>query len=312
LALYPGVMAGTTYRRPDSLESLLRLLHDEGDGAKVLAGGQSLIPLVSLGLAQPRLLLDINFLPRQLPGFDDARLDHGWASVGPLVRHHQLEAASLGAILHSPLLPAAARLIGHPAIRTRGTFLGSLAHADPAAEWPAVAVALDAQLRLVSARGERWVGAGDFFIGPLTTQLRPDEVLLEARWAAAPPRSGAAVQELTYRHGDYAIVGVAAQVSLDADGAIAGARLALFGVGDTPVRATAAEAGLRGGGTGGFAAAAAAAQAAADPASDATASAAYRQEMIGVLTLRALEEAYARARAAIGADEPGLVGPAPT
>jgi carbon-monoxide dehydrogenase medium subunit len=249
--------------------------------------------MISLGLARPRLLLDLN----RLPGLDYARCDDEWVVIGPLARHRALEHADPALAEAAPLLPAAGALIGHAAIRNRGTFLGSLAHADPSAEWPAVAVALDAELVLLSRRGERTVSAADFFLGPLTTVVEPDEVLREARLPRAPARTGASVQELTYRHGDYAVVGVAAQLSLADDGTISRAHLGLFSVGFTPIRPAAAEQALIGGGPDVFAEAAREAQAASEPASDATASAEYRREMVGVFTRRALEEAYQRARA---------------
>ncbi len=286
-------MPGFTYLRAETLEQVLALLRTEGDGTKLLAGGQSLVPMITLGLVEPRLLVDLN----RLPGLDYARVDDGVVAVGPLARHRALERTDPALAAAAPLLPLAARLIGHAAIRTRGTLLGSLAHADPAAEWPAVALALGAELRLASARGERRLPADAFFLGPLTTALEPDELLLEARWPAAPPRTGAAVQELVYRYGDFAIVGVAAQLSLGTDGAIAAAHLGLFGVAGTPVRARTAEQALLGAGPEAFAAAAREAQAAAEPASDATASADYRREMIAVFARRALAEAYARAEA---------------
>jgi carbon-monoxide dehydrogenase medium subunit len=284
-------MSAFTYLRAESLDQVLTLLQAAGDGVKLLAGGQSLVPMITLGLVEPRLLVDLN----RLPGLDYARVEDGAVVVGPLARHRMLERADRALAAAAPLVPPAARLIGHAAIRTRGTFLGSLAHGDPAAEWPAVALALGAELRLASGRGERWLPADEFFLGPLTTALEPDELLLEARWPAAPPRTGAAVQELVYRHGDFAVVGVAAQLSLGADGTITEAHLGLFGVDGTPLRPRAAEQALVGGRPAAFASAAAEAQAAAQPASDATASADYRREMIAVFVRRALAEAYQRA-----------------
>jgi carbon-monoxide dehydrogenase medium subunit len=289
-------MAGFSYRRPASLDEALALLREAGDDAKLLAGGQSLVPMLSLGLVAPRLLVDVN----RLPGLDYARVEDGMeggaVAVGPLARHRLLERCAPALAAAAPLLPLAAVHIGHQAIRTRGTMLGSLAHGDPAAEWPAVALALGAELRLARAGSERRVAAADFFLGPLTTDLGPEELLVEARWPVAPPRSGAAVEELAYRHGDYAVVGVAAQVSLAADDTIAAAHLGLFGVDATPIRPRAAEELLVGSGPAAFAAAGQAAQAAVDPASDATASAAYRREMAAVFVRRALASAYARAR----------------
>jgi carbon-monoxide dehydrogenase medium subunit len=277
-----------------SLDEALALLANGDADTKLLAGGQSLVPIISLGLAQPNALIDLN----ALPDLGYARVEGESVAIGPLARHRTLERADSDLAAAAPLLPRAGGLIGHAAIRNRGTFLGSLAHADPAAEWPAVALAVEAELRLVSQRGERTVAAADFFSGPLTTVLEPDEMLLEARWPVAAPRTGASLLELTYRHGDYAVVGVAAQLSLTEDGAISRARLALFSVGPTPLRAVSAEEALLGAGPEAFADAAHQAQTVAQPESDATASAAYRRDMVAVYTRRALAEAYERARGA--------------
>jgi carbon-monoxide dehydrogenase medium subunit len=284
-------MPGFRYHRPETLEHALELLGRGDEGTHILAGGQSLIPMISLGLAQPRALVDLN----DLPGLDYARCTDNLVAIGPLARHRAFEYASPDMARAAPLLPLAARFIGHSAIRNRGTFLGSLAHADPAAEWPAVALALDAELVVASVRGERTLRAADLFIGPLTTVLEPGELLREARLAVAPARTGASVQELVYRHGDYAVVGVVAQLSRAEDGTLTRAHLGLLSAGSTPLRAEVAERMLVGAGPQAFADAAGAAQEAADPTSDVTASANYRREMIGVLVRRALEEAYARA-----------------
>jgi aerobic carbon-monoxide dehydrogenase medium subunit len=287
-----GTLPGFQYRRPETLDEALHWLAQGDEDTKILTGGQSLVPMISLGLARPRVILDLN----RLPGLDYARCEDDRVAIGPLARHRALEHADAALADAAPLLPAAGVLIGHAAIRNRGTFLGSLAHADPSAEWPAVALALDAELVLVSRRGERTVSARDFFLGPLTTVVEPDEVLREARLPRAPAGTGASVRELTYRHGDYAVVGVAAQLSLAEDGTISQAHLGLFSVGSTPIRASVAERALVGRGSGAFAEAARQAQIASEPVDDATASAEYRREMVGVFTRRALEEAYQRAR----------------
>jgi carbon-monoxide dehydrogenase medium subunit len=292
------IVPGFEYRRPETLDEALDLLAQGDEGTKILTGGQSLVPMISLGLAHPRTLVDLN----RLPDLDYARCQGDRIVIGPLARHRDLEQAAPALAEAAPLLPAAGALIGHAAIRTRGTFLGSLAHADPSAEWPAVALALGADLVLVSRRGERVVQAADFFLGPLTTVIEPDELLREARLPRAPARTGASVQELTYRHGDYAVVGVAAQLSLAEDGTLGQAHLGLFSVGFTPIRPIVAERALIGAGPEAFADAAREAQAASEPATDATASAEYRREMVGVFTRRALEEAYRRALAASPSD----------
>jgi aerobic carbon-monoxide dehydrogenase medium subunit len=287
-------MGAFVYRRPQAVDEVLELLGDGDPDVKILAGGQSLIPAISLGLAQPRVLLDIN----RIPELDYARIEAGEVVIGPLVRHSQLEKPDPELRRAAPLFPLAAELIGHAAIRNRGTFLGSIAHGDPSAEWPAITVALDATLRLRNRRGERTVSARDFFVGPLTTAFEADEMLCEARLPRASGRTGAAVKELTYRHGDYAVVGVVAQLVLDKHQEIASASVTLFSVGPTPARASDAEKLLIGGGPERFEAAADSARAAADPVSDSTASAQYHREMVGIMVQRALAEAFEHARTA--------------
>jgi carbon-monoxide dehydrogenase medium subunit len=283
----------TAYHRPERLDEALALLDEHGFDAKVLAGGQSLIPMMSAGLAAPEHLVDVN----RLPGLDTLAVVDGELRIGALVRHRALEHAAGAVAAAAPLLPAAARWISHEAVRNRGTMLGSLVHADPSAEWPAVALATGARLRLVRAGGERWVPAGELFLGPLTADVEPEELAVELRLPVAPPRTAAAVRELAYRDGDYAVVGVAAQISLDERGAVADARVALFGVDATPVRAAGAESLLLRGGPGALEAAAAAAGEAVNPGSDATASAGYRREMVPVFVRRAVAEALERASA---------------
>lgn len=278
-----------TYHAVGSIDEALDVLGAHGDDAKVLAGGQSLIPMISLGLARPTHLVDIG----RIPGLGG--LTHnGEVRIGPLVRHSELEVPPASIDRAAPLLAAAAPRIGHDAIRNRGTFVGSLAHGDPAAEWPAVAVALDALIDVRSAAGDRTVDAASFYVGPLTTVLAADELVVGARLPSAAPATGAAVLERAYRHGDYAVVGVAAQVSLGANDALDDVRLALFGVGATPIRARAAEDVARSGPPA-FGAAGQVAAAESDPVSDATASADYRRRMVAVFVRRALEQAHGRA-----------------
>jgi carbon-monoxide dehydrogenase medium subunit len=280
-----------TYLRADGLEHALEVLAAADDDLKVLAGGQSLIPMMNLRLARPDRLLDIG----RLDELSGARIDHDTVRIGALVSHRDLERSGPELARAVPLLAEAAPHIGHAAIRERGTFGGSLAHGDPAAEWPACALALDATLVARSARGERRLPADGFFVGPLTTVLEPDELLVAVELPAASSGTGAAVEELAYRHGDYAVVGIAAQVVARASGEVDDARIALFGVDATPVRARAAEAILRADGMAVLDAAAAAAAAACDPSSDVTASAEYRRRMVAVFTRRALERAWERA-----------------
>ena len=213
-----------------------------------------------------------------------------------MVRHRRLERDPEVA-RRAPLLALTAPFIAHPQIRNRGTVGGSLAHADPAAELPAVAVALDARLRLVRAGGERWVAARDFFVGLLATDLGADEILVEVALPPAPPRTGWSFQEVARRHGDYAQVGVAARVTLDASGAVDSARLVYLSVGDVPVVAERAAAALAGAPPGAEAIAAAAeiAGGEVDPTGDIHATADYKRHLARVLARRALSEATERA-----------------
>ena len=284
------------YAAPATVEEATDLLKEHGEDARPLAGGQSLIPLMSLRLARPSVLVD-------LAGVDSltAIAAHdGGVSIGAMVRERAAERSDLVS-QRAPLLTAALPLIGHPAIRSRGTIGGSLAHADPSAELPAVAVALDAELVARSSdRGERVIPAADFFTGYFTTALEPDEVLTEVRLPAPGPRTGAAFEEAARRHGDFATVGVAAVVQLaDGGGSVAGARIVLTGVSDTPVRAAAAEAALSGAAPGEQAWGEAAALATADlsPPADLHGTSAYRRHVAGVLIRRALAAAADRARA---------------
>jgi carbon-monoxide dehydrogenase medium subunit len=287
-------VAGTRYHRPERLEEALALLDEHGLDAKALAGGQSLIPMINAGFLAPEHLVDLN----HLPGLDGVAIEDGTVRIGALVRHADLERAAAELAAAAPLLPAAARWISHDAVRNRGTLLGSLVHADPSAEWPAVALAADARILLVRRGGERWVPASELFLGPLESDVEPVELAVEARLPAAPPRTGVSVQELAYRSGDYAVVGVAAQVSLDRAGAIAEVRTALFGVGATPIRPHQAESALLAAGPAGIGEAARMAAASVNPISDATASAGYRREMVPVFFARAIRQALDRAATA--------------
>jgi aerobic carbon-monoxide dehydrogenase medium subunit len=284
-------VSGLAYWRAETLDGALALLAARGSEAKPLAGGQSLIPMMSAGFVTAEILVDIN----AIPGLDHTTVEDGVVRIGALVRHRTLELdAQLRAAF--PLFPAAARLIAHVPIRNRGTFAGSLVHADPAAEWPAVALATGAEIRLVSRRGERVVPARDFFIGPLAADIEPDELAVEVRLPVVPARTGVAVRELTYRTGDYAVVGVVVQVSLDEVGGVSDCRVALFGVNGTPVRAADAEVAVQTGGIEHIDDASELAASAANPQSDATASAEYRRDMIRVFCRRALRAAIVDAR----------------
>jgi carbon-monoxide dehydrogenase medium subunit len=285
-----------TYHRPGSLYEALALLGEHGDEAKVLAGGQSLVPLLSLRLAHPLHLVDINRLNGQLTQIAD---QDGGLTIGALVRQRSAE-RSPTVEQRCPLLAEALPLIGHSQIRNRGTICGSLAHADPASELPAVAIALGAELVARSqARGERTIPAGSFFSGLFTTALEPDELLTYVRLPAWPPGAGWSFQEVARRHGDFALAGVAAVVQVDTTGqTCTDVRLAAIGVGPTPVRGEAAEAALRGEALSPDAvtSAAQALSREIDPASDIQATAAYRRHVTAVLARRTLEEAAMRAR----------------
>jgi len=223
------------YEAPKTVSEAVELLGEHSDSASVLAGGQSLIPLLALRLAHPAVLIDIN----GIDGLSGVSATDGRVAIGALTREYVAEesAAVAGAV---PLLAAALPLIGHEAIRSRGTIGGSLAHADPAAELPAVARALDAEFVVRSQSGERVIPAADWFEGYLTTSRRPDELLVEVRFPATGPGTGSSFQEVARRHGDFAVVGLAASVTLSG-ATISAARLAFSGVSDVPVRAVGAE-----------------------------------------------------------------------
>ena len=292
------------YHRPTSTDEALDLLAELGDEAKVLAGGQSLVATLNLRLARPAHLIDINRLDGPLSQIDAAT--DGGIRFGALVRQRAAEQAAL-VRERAPLLAEALPFIGHQQIRNRGTICGNLAHADPASELPAVAVALDGQLTARSkARGERSIPAAEFFRGYLTTALEPDELLVDFRLPAWPAGAGGSFQEGARRHGDYALVGVAALVQLDSNGTCAAARLAVTGAGPGPVRAREAEASLEGQpvSTDAINAAAERVVGALDPLSDVHATAAYRRHVAGVLARRALEAATARARATTTGAQP--------
>ena len=223
------------YEAPATAAEAVDLLAEHEDEASVLAGGQSLIPLLALRLARPGVLIDINGLS-ELSGMS---VIDGQVAIGAMTREYVAEESEMVADT-VPLLAAALPLIGHEAIRSRGTIGGSLAHADPAAELPAVARALDAEFVVRSRSGDRVIPAAEWFEGYLATARRPDEILVEVRFPAAGPGTGVAFQEVARRHGDFAIVGLAASLTL-ADGAISDARLAFAGIADVPVRAAEAE-----------------------------------------------------------------------
>ena len=279
------------YEAPGTVAEALDLLAEHQDEASVLAGGQSLIPLLALRLAQPAVLIDIN----GVEGLSGVSVTDGWVTIGATTREYVAEESATIAEL-VPLLAAALPLIGHEAIRSRGTVGGSLAHADPAAELPAVARALNAEFVVRGPSGERVVPAADWFEGYLTTSRGPDELLTEVRFLAARPGTGTSFQEVARRHGDFAMVGLATSVTLNA-GTITDARLAFAGVSDVPARATAAEELLEGERPTAelFDEAARVAAADIDPPSDLHGSAEYRKKVAAALVRRGLREAVGNA-----------------
>ena len=277
------------YLRPATLDETVDAL--ASGNAKVLAGGQSLVPLLSMRLAAPAMLVDVN----RLPGLDGIDVQPDGVRVGALVRHATLERSS-AAYDADPLLRRTLRQVAHPAIRNRGTTVGSLVHADPAAEMPAVLSLLGGYVEAVSRdRGSRRVDAADFFLGPLESALDPDELALAAFFPHPPAGSGTAFVELARRQGDYAMAGVAAVVQLDGD-VVTGARVSLLSVGPTPVVVDLTD--CSGDPADGAAWQAAAEQvtAAIEPEGDIHASADYRGHLARVLTRRALTAATADAR----------------
>ncbi len=291
------------YVAPESVEGVLAALAAHGAEAKLLAGGQSLVPLLNFRLARPGVLVDLN----RVAALDFLReTAAGGLSFGALCRLRRLERDSLIA-RRAPLLTEAAPFIAHPQIRNRSTVGGSLAHADPAAELPALAVALRARVRLVSRGGERWLDAQDFFVGLLTTALEPEELLAEVEVPPLAPGTGWSFLEVARRHGDYAQAGVAALVRLDADGVCREARWVYLSAGEGPVEARqAAEmlVGERWTPERVAAAAAHAAQREIEPTTDIHATAAFKHHLAGVLTRRALEKAAERSRQALAEVRP--------
>ncbi|MBO0831163.1 MAG: xanthine dehydrogenase family protein subunit M [Actinobacteria bacterium] len=279
------------YEAPATVADALELLAAHQDDASVLAGGQSLIPLLALRLARPAVLIDINGLT-ELSG---VAVTDGRVAIGAMTREYVAEDSET-VTKAVPLLAAALPLIGHEATRSRGTVGGSIAHADPAAELPAVALALDADMVVRSKSGDRVIPAAQWFEGYLSTSRRPDEILAEVRFPAAAPGTGVSFQEVARRHGDFAIVGLAASVTLT-DGAISDARLAFAGVSDVPVRAAQAEGILAGQRPSAelFEEAARLATADLDPPADLHGSSEYRKKVAATLVRRGLTAAVGNA-----------------
>lgn len=279
------------YHAPTTLDEALALLAEHGDEAKALAGGQSLIPVLNFRLARPTVLVDLN----RVEGLAGIDVSGGAVRLGAMTRQRAAERSSEVAT-RVPLLVEALGHVAHPQIRTRGTIGGSVAHADPAAELPAVMLALDARFRLRRASGERTLAAGEFFTGLFSTALHVDELLVDIEIPAGDPRSAWAFREVARRHGDFALVAVAVFVTLDAGGTIHEARLAYVNAGPGPFRSARAETMLIGEKPAAALAREAAAAAVEDarPAADVHASSDYRRQLMRVLTERALADAFGR------------------
>ncbi|SFP71540.1 carbon-monoxide dehydrogenase medium subunit [Geodermatophilus dictyosporus] len=279
------------YADPDSVDEALDVLAAEGDGAKVLAGGQSLLPLLAMRLAAPATLVDVN----RVPGLDRVEASAGGVRVGALVRHAGL-LRDAGAAGVQPLLARATANVAHPAIRNRGTTVGSIAHADPSGELTAVLALTGGSVTVARPSGRAEVGWQDLFVGPLETSLSGPAVVVDAFFPALPERSGTAFAEIARRKGDYAVCGAAVVVTLDEDRRVAGVRASYLSVGLVPEvhDLTEAVAG-KPVDSADWAAAGALARTLVDPDTDLHATADYRRLLVGVLTERTLAEAAAEA-----------------
>lgn len=281
------------YHDPTTPDEVLALLDTHTDDAKILAGGQSLVPLLNMRLAQPAHLIDIN----HVSDLAYIREVDGGLAIGALTRHREVENSPL-VRQRCPLLAEAMPFIGHPPIRSRGTIGGSIAHADPTAELPTVLLALDGRVRTSSVQGSRTISAQDLFVSELQTSLTSQELLTEIWFPSAPVRRGVAFVEVSRRHGDYALVGLAVQLTLNQQGIISAIQIALMGVGPTPLRAQLAESFLIGEPPSErlFDEAAQATMTELAPPTDMHASAEYRRAVAGVLVKRALLMAIERAQ----------------
>lgn len=281
------------YYAPTTVDEALAHLAEHGWDAKALAGGQSLIPLLNFRLAQPSVIVDLNNVSELFY----IRPDDGGLRLGAMTRQSQVEHDPLVAE-RAPLVHEVMPQIAYPQIRSRGTFGGSLAHADPSAELVAVSIALNARMRLRSQAGQRWVPADEFFVGLFATVLEPDELLVEVALPPMPPRSGWSFHQVTRRRHDFCIAGVAAVVTLDEQDRCEQARMVFLSVGDGPVNARQAAGMLKGQAPAPEiiqATAEAAAENEIDPGSDIHASAEYRRHLAKVLARRALTQAFERA-----------------
>ncbi len=281
------------YHRPDTLEEALALLAEHGGEAKPLAGGQSLVPAMNFRLARPSVLIDLN----RIATLAGTEVVDGGLRIGGMTRHRTLEQSPIVAQL-APLVAETMPFVAHPPIRTRGTLGGSLAHADPAAELPAVMLALDASIGVSSRAGARSVPASEFFVGLFATSLAPDELVVDVTIPAMAPGSGWAIDEVSRRHGDFALAGAVAVVTLDAGGRVATAVVTLVSLHERPIRAVEAERVVVGDAPTPDrvrAAGEAAGRLDAAPWSDLHASSAFRRHLAAGLVARVLTRAAARA-----------------
>jgi carbon-monoxide dehydrogenase medium subunit len=282
------------YESPTSVAEAIRILQDEQGSAKVIAGGQSLIPLLAFRLANPTVLVDL----ARIPGLNDIRVDENGVSIGAMSRWCDIE-RDVRLRTACPLVVAAIEHIAHYQIRNRGTIGGSLAHADPAAEMPGVAVACDAEIEIAGPDGVRSVAANEFFIGPLTTCLSHDELILSVKFPAWSQRTRWAFDEFAQRRGDFAYAGVCVHYRETADRIIQDAHIGVIGATSVPCRLAAVENALNGRrfDASGLAELAAIGAAAVDPEGDIHASADYRRALVGSLIESALLTASTRAMA---------------
>jgi carbon-monoxide dehydrogenase medium subunit len=280
------------YHRPQSLAEALQLLTELGNDARPLAGGQSLVPMMNMRVARPEHLIDLNDLAEL--GF--VREQDGAVEIGAMTRHRAIEHSELLARLF-PMLSAVVRTIGHDAIRERGTVGGSLALADPSAQWPLLAVLLNARIDLAARDGSRSVGAGDFFTGVFATAAAPSELVVAVSLPRLPAGEGWGYRAFTRRHGDFAIVAAAATVTLDRENRVDRLRLALSGVGDRPIRVDVVGEAIHGRmpDKATFAEFGRAAAAAVTPHDDAVASAAFRRDLVAAMSVGAAADAIERA-----------------
>jgi len=280
------------YFAPTTLDEAVSLLREHGDDAKLLAGGQSLVPIMKLRLAEPSCIIDLG----RVPGLSYIKEDGGAIAIGPMTTHQMLETSDL-LKTKLPLLPETAAQIADVQVRNRGTIGGSLAHADPAADLAAAVLALQAGILVAGPNGRRTIGADDFFQGVFTTAVNADEIVTEVRFPVPAARTGAAYVKMPNPASHFAIVGVAAVVTMGGDGRCQAARIGVSGVALTPFRATAAEAALVGSAVDDAAIGAAAEQAAVgvEALSDVHASAEFRLHLTKVYVKRALELAASRA-----------------